>query len=331
MDDTKENREFLEQILEGEGLSVTAMDGIAEFKMGGEVLVLGPAPISRQSTSVTSEEMMTIRDVKLTQPTTTFEKNDLVEEKVSTKDLSKIPVLDNGISTSMEAASTSAADVSTKNLNLGHGVGATMQKVSSEAATQVTTPTIPAAIQVPTPTIPQPVPTRNFAKAISELQTQLQVKKESIPAAKKGQEVNLHEWNEGDCVVAKCPDGVWRKATIDLVNISTGKARVKLEDQNAVVDMMNIRSPNLPVEALNSIDQGLTTAAKNIPRQKGDGQSLEKSVPVSSAVVGKVKDWMDKNSAQLKLDVANCSQQEEVSSSPPLNLSSKKSFELIPQ
>jgi len=356
MDDTKENREFLEQILEGEGLSVTAMDGIAEFKMGGEVLVLGPAPISRQSTSVTSEEMMTIRDVKLTQPTTTFEKNDLVEEKVSTKDLSKIPVLDNGISTSMEAASTSAADVSTKNLNLGHGVGATMQKVSSEAAIQVTaiqvstpqgttptipaaiqvstpqvtTPTIPAAIQVPTPTIPQPVPTRNFAKAISELQTQLQVKKESIPAAKKGQEVNLHEWNEGDCVVAKCPDGVWRKATIDLVNISTGKARVKLEDQNAVVDMMNIRSPNLPVEALNSIDQGLTTAAKNIPRQKGDGQSLEKSVPVSSAVVGKVKDWMDKNSAQLKLDVANCSQQEEVSSSPPLDLSSKKSFELIP-
>jgi len=329
MDDTKENRKFVEQLLGGEGLSVTTMGGSAEFKMGGEVLVLGPAPISRQSTSVTSEEMMTIRDVKLAQPATAIENVSSVEEKMSSGDVSKVPnsAAPIGVETT---PLTTAAESSTKDMNSGHGVSNTIQKVSSVAA-----------VQLPIPTIPQPVPTRNFAKAISELQTQLHVKKDSLPAAKKSQDGKLREWNEGDSVVAKCPDGVWRKATIDMVNMSTGKARVRLEDQNAVVDMINVRSPNLPVEALNSIDQGLTTAAMNVTRQKGDGQSLEKSVAISSAVVGKVKDWMDKNSAQLKLDVMscsqqeeldvmNCSQQEEVLSSPPLDVTSKKSFELIP-
>merc|ERR1719289_113869 len=120
------------------------------------------------------------------------------------------------------------------------------------------------------------------------------------------------------------------KATIVMVNTAVGKAKVICEGQEVMVDLINLRSPSLPVEALNLIDQGLPD--KNIPRQKGDGESREKTVSVPPTVVGKVKDWMDKNMAQLRQDVANSCIQDEhkAPKSSSFESTSKHSLEQIP-
>merc|ERR1719425_21529 len=195
----------------------------------------------------------------------------------------------------------------------------------------VSTPNV-GSVPIPVPAAPQPVPTRNFAKAISDLQNQLQGKsvKKEASVKQKEQGGGLPEWSQGDLVVARRPDGVWMKATIVMVNIAVGKAKVTCDGQEFMVDLINVRSPSLPVEALNLIDQGLSE--KNITRQKGDGESREKSISVPPTVVGKVKDWMDKNIAQLRQEVAKSCLQDERKDpkSPSLESTSKHSLEQIP-
>merc|ERR1719425_49559 len=138
----------------------------------------------------------------------------------------------------------------------------------------VSTPNV-GSVPIPVPAAPQPVPTRNFAKAISDLQNQLQGKsvKKEASVKQKEQGGRLPEWSQGDLVVARRPDGVWMKATIVMVNTAVGKAKVNCEGQEVVVDLINLRSPSLPVEALNLIDQGLSD--KNNSRQKGEGEGLD--------------------------------------------------------
>jgi len=202
---------------------------------------------------------------------------------------------------------------------------------STTLPSSVCTPNV-GVVPIPVPVAPQPVPTRNFAKAISDLQNQLLAKsvKKEASVKQKDHGSRLSKWSEGDSVVARRPDGVWMKATIVTVNSEVGKAKVICDGQEVMVDLINVRSPSLPVEALNMIDQGLSD--KNITRQKGDGESREKSVSVPPAVVGKVKDWMDKNIAQLRQDVANSCLQDErkTPKSPSLESTSKQSLEQIP-
>ena len=98
--------------------------------------------------------------------------------------------------------------------------------------------------------------------------------------------------------------------------------------EETMVALVNVRPPSLPVEALNLIDQGLVSNA--IVRQKGDGACLEKN-GVTPAVVGKVKEWMDKNMNQLSLGGVSSTQLEvEDPMSPPLESTSRQSLEQIP-
>merc|ERR1719186_1621934 len=201
-----------------------------------------------------------------------------------------------------------------------------------------------------TQVVPQPVPTRTFAKAISALQSQLltrprsstggskdimdQHDKKQPLASKVGKEdVPLPglnpavQWTSGDQVVAKWPDGVWRQATIVKMDTVAGQAKVVGEGvEEAIVSLLNVRPHSLPVEALNLIDQGLMD---NIVRQKGDGATSEKK-GIVPAVVGKVKEWMDKNLAQLKHEEGSTGLEVEDPSSPTLDTTSKPSLEQIP-
>merc|ERR1719508_236231 len=188
-----------------------------------------------------------------------------------------------------------------------------------QEAAAVSSPEVHPVEAQATVNIPQPVPTRTFAKAISALQSDLLSRSK---ASKEGGKDNSDQdskkqprdreeskevdslpglvpagrWTAGDQVVAKWPDGVWRRATIKKMDPSSSQAKVVAEGvEEAMVSLVNVRPHSLPVEALNLIDQGLLK--DNIVRQKGDGATCEKK-GVFPAVVGKVKEWMDKNLAQ---------------------------------
>merc|ERR1719508_156457 len=213
-------------------------------------------------------------------------------------------------------------------------------------------PVVPP-VQVPTtfpitPSIPQPVPTRTFAKAISALQSQLLTRvstggskvnsdqdSKNLPLANKVRKEDAllpglgpaGQWTAGDQVVAKWPDGVWRQATIVKMDTVAGQAMVVGDGVNeAIVSLLNVRPHCLPVEALNLIDQGLMD---NIVRQKGDGATCEKRGVVPT-VVGKVKEWMDKNMTQFKPGAGRSGLEVEDPLSPSPDQTSKLSLEQIP-
>jgi len=309
LEDSAENRNMVEEKLGEDNLTVTVDEGVTIFKLGGEVVSFDLVASQNTSSLVASEEMLTMEDLKL--PATTAPMVGVVDEVHKDESLLMKP---SEVVAPPKNGPTVAASAST----LPHAVH------------------VPVCI--PVPVVPQPVPTRTFAKAISALQSQLQVKpgvaggKKEPPVAprhvKETSKAKSCQWSDGDLVVARWPDGVWRRASIVEVNPSIGQAKVIGEGvEEAVVDLNNVRPHSLPVEALNLIDQGLVR--NSVVRQKGDGESHEKRV--LPAVVGKVKDWMDKNMAQLRLGVASSTQFEsEELLSPPLEVSSKLSLERIP-
>merc|ERR1719369_1414649 len=360
MEDIEENRAMIEQRLEGENLSVTLQDSGPVFKKGGEVLVVERV-MSRQSTSSDMFTMQDLTQSSLVAPVpevelgqaqlhsetkTGLETLEVVESKTILEDemetsslvakdteciINKSPGINGNFVTPVPSIPSLVPNTAPQSL-----VSATETVPgvvnSTTLPSSVCTPNV-GVVPIPVPVAPQPVPTRNFAKAISDLQNQLlankSVKKEAS-VKQKDHGSRLSKWSEGDSVVARRPDGVWMKSTIVTVNSEVGKAKVICDGQELMVDLINVRSPSLPVEALNMIDQGLSD--KNITRQKGDGESREKSVSVPPAVVGKVKDWMDKNIAQLRQDVANSCLQDErkTPKSPSLESTSKQSLEQIP-
>merc|ERR1719376_1239651 len=359
MEDNEENRAIVEQMLEGENLSVTLPDDGYVFKKGGEVLAFERV-MSRQSTS---SDMFTMRDVTQSLPVdpvpeVILDKSPLLngtEKGLKTTEVAEIkPTIDDEKETTGLIAQDTACTTRTTPGTIGNSVNPVVRvsskapntallssPVVTEAVSSVTNCTpLPSNICTPhvgtvpilVPVAPQPVPTRNFAKAISDLQNQLQAKtaKKDTQVKQKERGSRLSEWSEGDLVVARRPDGVWMNATIVTMNTAAGKAKVTCDGEEVIVELINVRSPSLPVEALNLIDQGLSE--KNITRQKGDGESREKSVSVPPAVVGKVKDWMDKNIAQLRQDVANSCLQDgrKAPNSPSLESTSKQSLEQIP-
>merc|ERR1719318_2480996 len=197
-------------------------------------------------------------------------------------------------------------------------------------AVRATIPVPVATVPIPAPSVPQPVPTRTFAKAISALQSQLLARPSTSTGGSKEETVKMREivcpWSAGDKVVARWPDGVWRQAVVTKVE-KGGKVNVVCEGlEEVMVDLNNVRPHSLPVEALNLIDQGLNNST--VVRQKGDGASNEKK-GVTPAVVGKVKEWMDKNMNQLTMGGGGSTTEPEVedSMSPPLESTSKQSLE----
>ena len=346
LEDTEGSRTLVEQMLEGENLTVTLQDNGSVFKKEGQVLLFERV-MSRQSTS---SDLYTMQDVTGSQ----YAAPEVVvgEAQSSVIDTNLMPidiserqtVLEHEMKTINQAASSVA--ISSNGTRVDTSFVLDIPSIPIASCATITTPvsrTPPisssaseatsavAATPIPTSVAPQPVPTRNFAKAISDLQNQLQSKssKKEVAVKQKEPERGGSKWKEGDFVVARGPDGVWMNATIVLVNSIDGKATVRSAGKEITVDLINIRSASLPVEALNLIDQGLME--KNITRQKGDGESREKSVLVPPTVVGKVKDWMDKNIAQLRQDVAiSCQEEMKALESPPFESTAKQSLEQIP-
>merc|ERR1719427_693205 len=303
LEETEENRTLVEDMLEGDILTVTVVEDGATFKMDGKEVQFNQH--TRQNTSV---EMITIGDIKEDSNKILPESEaKTVSVQLTSESTSPVPP------PKKKASPPEVVIDHTKYLSTATGLADQPQEAAAVSSPEVH----PVEAQA-TVNIPQPVPTRTFAKVISALQSDLLSRSK---ASKEGSKDNSDQdskkqprdreeskevaslpglvpagrWTAGDQVVAKWPDGVWRRATIKKMDPSSSQAKVVAEGvEEAMVSLVNVRPHSLPVEALNLIDQGLLK--DNIVRQKGDATCEKKGV--FPAVVGKVKEWMDKNLAQ---------------------------------
>merc|ERR1719369_2126286 len=215
MEDNEKSRATVEQMLEGENLSVTLLDDGPVFKKGGEDIVF-ESVMSRQSTS---SDMFTMRDVTQSLPVdpvpeVMLDKSPLLNETekgLKTTEVAEIkPMIDDEKETTSLIAQDTACTTRTTPGIIGNSVNP-VPSVSSIApntaplSSVIVTEAVPSVtnctplpsnvctmhvgtIPIPVQVAPQPVPTRNFAKAISDLQNQLQAK-----TAKKDTQVKQKE------------------------------------------------------------------------------------------------------------------------------------------
>merc|ERR1719186_388274 len=159
LEETEENRIWVEDLLEGDILTVAVVEDGAVFKLDGREVHFNQHTIQNKS-----EEMITFGEIK--KDLDKF----LPEAKSTTVQLpSGLPsqVVSKEKATPPPAASVNSKPVAT--------TGLTDQPEEAAAVTSSpAVPTVPAhAVAITPVVVPQPVPTRTFAKAISALQSQL--------------------------------------------------------------------------------------------------------------------------------------------------------------
>eukprot|EP00092_Neocalanus_flemingeri_P018265 GFUD01019766.1.p1 GENE.GFUD01019766.1~~GFUD01019766.1.p1 ORF type:complete len:775 (+),score=242.89 GFUD01019766.1:32-2326(+) len=383
LDDSEDNRILVEDFLEGDNVNVTVLEDGAVFHVDGQEVKFCQPTSQNTSSLVTSEEMMTMDEMK-----NTLER--ILPEKQEHPSVVPSTVVETNLPTAGSARSSISPDELVTRSPVGKAspvaipptvvpqpiipltvpqpiIPSTPVSQPIILPTVVPQPILPTAVPqpivlpivvpqttipttaVPQPIIiqptavPQPIPTRTFAKAISALQSQLVVrprpsssendqkdskKPDQLKATTEHKSLTpAGQWKVGDKVVARWPDGVWRQATIVVVDTTAGLAKVGSEGvEEAMVSLLSVRPPSLPVEALNLIDQGLVS--NKIVRKKGDGATSEKRLVVPA--VGKVKEWMDNNMAQLSLGGGDTNDTEVEDQLSPTLDTSKHSLEQIP-
>merc|ERR1719318_1201008 len=321
-EETDGNREVVEELL-GENLTVAVTEVGAVFKINGEEVVFNQADANTSNITTASEEMVTMKDIKQSSPT----------QQQSVAVNHEVPAVASSSEVPVALVSSSEVPVAIS----AYSEAPTVSAIPEVSMLNPLPAAIPVAtVPIPAPSVPQPVPTRTFAKAISALQSQLLARPRTSTGGSKEETVKTRQdreivcpWSAGDKVVARWPDGVWRQAVVNKVE-KGGKVNVVCEGlEEVMVDLINVRPHSLPVEALNLIDQGLNNST--VVRQKGDGASNEKK-GVTPTVVGKVKEWMDKNMNQLTMGGGGSITELEVedSMSSPLEATSKQSLERAP-
>merc|ERR1719318_1302679 len=345
-EETDGNREVVEELLDGGNLTVAVTEVGAVFKVNGEEVVFNQADANTSNITTASEEMVTMKDIKQSSPPTQ-KQSVVVNHEVPVVASSSGVLVPQVYSSEVPATQVSSSDVPAIMVSSSGVPAATSANYDAptvaaipEVSPQTRATLLPAAraaipvgtVPIPAPSVPQPVPTRTFAKAISVLQSQLLARPRTSTGGSKEETVKAREivcpWSAGDKVVARWPDGVWRQAVVN--KVKGGKVKVVCEGlEEVMVDLINVRPHSLPVEALNLIDQGLINST--VVRQKGDGASNEKK-GVTPTVVGKVKEWMDKNMNQLTMGGGGSITELEVedSMSSPLEATSKQSLEQAP-
>eukprot|EP00092_Neocalanus_flemingeri_P041290 GFUD01044962.1.p1 GENE.GFUD01044962.1~~GFUD01044962.1.p1 ORF type:complete len:886 (+),score=254.50 GFUD01044962.1:3-2660(+) len=357
LEDTSESRSLVEDLLEGEDVTVTVLEDGAVFHVDGQEVKFCQPTRRNINSLVTSEELMTMDEMS-----NTFERT--LPEKQEHPSVVPSPAVETNLPTAGSASSSISPEELVTRSPVGKAspvpipttvvpqpiIPPTVPKPiipSTEVSQPIILPTVVPQpiilpIAVPQPILPnavhQPIPTRTFAKAISALQSQLLVRPRSSNSEndqkdgkkpdqfKATKDDKACQWKVGDKVVARWPDGVWRQATIVEVDTTAGQAKVASEGvDEAMVSLLSVRPSSLPVEALNLIDQGLVS--NKIVRKKGDGATSEKRQVVPA--VGKVKEWMDNNMAQLSLGGGDTNDTEVDLLSPTLD-TSKHSMEQIP-
>ena len=135
--------------------------------------------------------------------------------------------------------------------------------------------------------------TKIFSNAIANIKSQ-DLKSDTATAPSQSPE-NC-PWKKGDSVVVRAVTGVWQNASV--LDVKPDRVNSVLVHSPGSPPMWkktkDIRSSCVPLDALNLIEKDLNS---NNVRAQGDGEVADKQksdIPLPN-VVGKVRDWMDRN------------------------------------
>ena len=314
LQDTEENRTKVEQELSQDNLTVAIVEGVAEFAVDGKRLEFQESnPSNDKSESVCGTDEKTSRDEELSGP----KQND---SRVQDED---VKVNNNSHDeTSRPKPVKSKEPCSTQNTASPQDKDVKINDNSHEENSKPIKSKIPCSEGEPEVRKAGKI----FSDAIANLKSQdhkTVSAKPSVPAApSSSRSYSECPWRKGDEVVVRSVTGVWEKASV--LEVRPDRNPGVLVSTPGSPPMWkrtkDIRSSCVPLDALNLIEKDLN--ANNV-RPQGDGEVAEKpkSCLPQSNVVGKVRDWMDKN-----IDVKS------PTSSPPESSPKKMdSTKVIPQ
>ena len=293
LEDTEDNRNSIEEKLGSDNLTVTVVDGSAEFAVdGGKIDFKGSNPPKLKSVKEPVQDIPKVSECKIAEENTRSDpKNQLLPETQVSTDMTAIE--EEEVKVKMNDHEESIKPIK-------------LQEASLENERDVR-----KAGKI-------------FSDAIANLKSQdhkTGPSKPFIPSSTAPSSSSIDcPWKKGDAVVVRSVTGIWQKASVLEVRPDKLPNSVLVSSPGAPPmwkRTKDIRSSCVPMDALNLIEKDLNS---NLVRPQGDGEVAEETKPCLPLrnVVGKVRDWMDKN-----IDIAPAS-----SKVSPTKLDSTKS---IPQ
>merc|ERR1719318_903343 len=171
VEETEDNRAIVEEMLDGENLTVAATGDGFVFKIGGVEVVFNEVIANTSNATTVSEEMVTMGDIGQSSPSFTQQSNVAVNHEVSIElSCSEAPSATAAYSEVPAVAVKSEVPSQTRTNPQPAVISTPAVSVAKQAEVLVSQA---ATVPIPAPSVPQPVPTRTFAKAISALQSQL--------------------------------------------------------------------------------------------------------------------------------------------------------------
>ena len=334
LEDTEENQEHVGSLLDEENLTVIVCNGLGQFSLNSKKVVFkagNKKVVEKPEPKVISQEPP--KNFKETKPIVQCATNanpEKLEKPFVAKNSSPIQVnhqktKESTISQPVAAASSTKntedtlsttddlrkskehSDVSPKSAT------ATKDSLSFKSRTLSAGRSCEVNSVVPEPSSPSPTPvlshdsapskkiskSKIFSTAISEIKSQLiPQNNDRNPSKYLQKKLEGCPWSIGDLVVIKSRTGLWQNATV--VDTRTEEVMVSSPREKPIwISIKDVRSPCIPAEALNAIDKDLNAndVVQGRPRDQGDGETADrKDCPTAPpSIVGKVKDWMDKN------------------------------------
>ena len=317
LEDTEENRKDVDALLAQNTLSVTIENGKGQFFSNGQPVF--PVPVQEEEVSKAKEAEPPISSQTQVQEPSTLESIVTTAPKnatAPTKERKQNPDFVQPTKVLKEetvAASPSSTQIPAKDSIAENHEGSPLATPLKPADMKVDTksknqgkqtqenscpPSKPAAVEKPKVNVSD---SQCFVKAVKDIQTKPAPRKRpelnqdkarrNMPVGCSGDEAMELPWRQGEAVVVKCSDDVWREAKIIASKMS--RVFVSTSDDSTVwVEIKNVRSSSVPAEALNKIDKDINS--NTLIRETGDGADLETGDVLSQAV-DKVKNWMEKN------------------------------------
>ena len=270
LEDNEDNRNSIEEKLGQENLTVTVVNGSAEFAAEGKILDFKEStPLEMKPVNVPAQDIPKVSECKIAEKTRYDPKSQLLPETLVLTDKKE----------EEEEVKPQKNDV-------------------EESA---------MPIKLKEPILENERDVRKagkiFSDAIANLKSQdHKTSKPSIPSPKAPSSSSTDcPWKKGDAVVVRSVTGVWQKASVLEVRPDRGTEKNTVLVSSPGAPPMwkrtkDIRSSCVPMDALNLIEKDLNC---NLVRPQGDGEVAEETklkpcLPLPN-VVGKVRDWMDKN------------------------------------
>ena len=276
LEDTPKNREAFNAKLEQDHLTVTVVNGIAEFAVDGKSLDLD---------GLNSPDVKSIEDPTPCTTPKVYDCNPPYQEKEL---VSEVKTLKTSIENVRVTDQTSPHNVS-------H-----CQEAGVNVIKNIEESTKP--IKSKEPSVEKERESRNAGKIFSDAIANLKSQDHPpLPSKSPSPTVPSRSstecpWKKGDAVVVKSVTGVWQHATV--LEVRPDRVPGVLVSSPGSPPMWkrtkDVRSSSVPLDALNLIEKDLNS---NNVRPQGDGEVAEITKPCLPPpnVVGKVRDWMDKN------------------------------------